>query len=98
MNLTDLQQKLLAAARRPANQHVPYAFEKRILARLAATPRASDWALWARPLWAGAAACLAIALAAGAWSFAPVSEPGLSLAQELEQSVLASVEDDATAW
>jgi hypothetical protein len=98
MNLTDLQRKLLAAARRPASQHVPYAFEKRILARLAATPRASDWARWTRPLWAGAAACVAIALAAGAWSFAPASEPALSLAQELEQSVLASVEDDATAW
>ena len=52
MNLAELERKLIAAARaNPPSDRVPYAFEKRIMARLAAWPVADSWALWARALW-----------------------------------------------
>ena len=39
MNLAELERKLIAAARaNPPSDRVPYAFEKRIMARLAARP------------------------------------------------------------
>ena len=56
MNLAELERKLIAAARaNPPSDRVPYAFEKRIMARLAARPVADGWALWARALWRAAA-------------------------------------------
>ena len=46
MNLAELEQKLVAAARaNPPSDGVPYAFEKRIMARLATRPVMDDWAL-----------------------------------------------------
>ena len=52
MNLSELQQKLIAAARsNPPSDAVPYAFEKRLLARLAGRPVVDNWALWSRALW-----------------------------------------------
>ena len=57
MNLSELQNKLLDAARRtPPADHVPYAFERRIMARLTAAPRPNEWLAWTRALWFGAAA------------------------------------------
>ena len=70
MNLAELERKLIAAARaNPPSDRVPYAFEKRIMARLAARPMADDWELWARALWRAAAPCVAIMVLLGAWSF-----------------------------
>ena len=54
MNLAELERKLIAAARaNPPSDRVPYAFEKRIMARLAARPVVDGWALWAPRLVAG---------------------------------------------
>ena len=101
MNLAELQKKLIAAARKnsPGDQ-VPYAFEKRIMARLAAAPRPDEWALWARALWCGAGACAAIALFISAWSFGPLSdaESATNFSQDLEQTILASADDGDSAW
>jgi hypothetical protein len=78
---------------------VPYAFEKRIMARLATQPVVDDWAMWARALWRAAAPCVAIMLLLGAWSFfipqssAPVSD----LSQDLEKTLLAAVDQDQTS-
>ncbi len=70
MNLAELERKLIAAARaNPPSDRVPYAFEKRILARLPARPLADGWELWGRALWRAAAPCVAIMLLLGAWSF-----------------------------
>jgi len=70
MNLAQLERKLIAAGRaQPPDGRVPYAFEKRILARLAGRSVADRWELWARALWRAAAACAAITLLLGAWSF-----------------------------
>ena len=61
MNTEELKKKLLAAARaNPPGDHVPLAFEKRILANLAAKPVADLAALWARALWRAAVPCVAV--------------------------------------
>jgi len=97
MNLAQLEKKLIAAARaNPPGEHVPYAFEKRILARLAACPRLDHWELWGRALWRAAAPCMAIMLVLGAWSwFGPHPHtPASDLSQQLEQTLLAAVDQD----
>ena len=99
MNRADLEQKLVAAARaNPPSDRVPYAFEKRIMARLAARPVMDDCALWARALWRAAAPCAAIMLLLGAWSFyaPPSNAPVGDLSQQLEQTLLAAVDQDQT--
>jgi len=97
MNLAKLEQKLVAAARaNPTSDRVPYAFEKRIMARLAARPVVDDWALWARALWRAAAPCAAIMLLLGAWSFfaPPTSASANDVSQQLEQTLLAAVDQE----
>jgi hypothetical protein len=104
MNVAQLEQKLIAAARaHPPGDQVPYAFEKRILARLAAPPCPDGGELWARALWRAAAACAAITILLGAWSFfAPQGGASAGdLSQELEQTLLAAVDTDQpsdSAW
>ena len=100
MNLADLERKLMAAARaNPPSDGVPYAFEKRIMARLAARPLADGWELWGRALWRAAAPCVAIMLLLGAWSFftPQASAPATDLSQDLEQTLLAAVDQDQPA-
>ena len=70
MNPAELQKKLIAAARaNPPGDGVPYAFEKRVMALLAARTAADNPVLWVRGLWRAAVSCLAIALMLGAWAF-----------------------------
>ena len=100
MNLAQLERKLIAAARaNPPSDGVPYAFEKRIMARLAVRPVVDDWSLWARALWRAAAPCVAIMLLLGAWSlFVPhTSNSPTDLSQELEKTLLAAVDQDQSA-
>ena len=103
MNLAELERKLIAAARaNPPSDRVPYAFEKRIMAHLAARPQADGWELWGRALWRAAAPCVAIMLLLGAWSFfAQGNLPANDLSQDLEQTLLAAVDQDQptdSAW
>ena len=101
MNLESLRQKLLAAARaNPPRDHVPYAFEKRILARLKDKPALDLSALWARALWRAAAPCVAITLLLGAWSLvgvnpnsANLSAEDQDLSQHFERTMLAAVDE-----
>jgi hypothetical protein len=99
MNLADLERKLMAAARaNPPGDRVPHAFEKHIIARLAAQPLADGWELWGRALLRAAAPCVALMLLLGAWSlFAPSSTPANDLSQDLEQTLLAAVDQDQSA-
>jgi hypothetical protein len=104
MNLAELERKLLAAARaNPPSERVPYAFEKRIMANLAARPLSDGWELWGRALWRAAAPCVVIMLLLGAWSFItpPASAPATDLSQALEQTLLAASDQDQStdsAW
>ena len=104
MNWEPLRQKLLAVARaQPPVDRVPYAFEKRIMARLAQMPAVDLSALWARALWRAAAPCVAFALLLGVWSFLGAQNNAASsgltdsddFAQHFEQTMLAAVEEPA---
>jgi hypothetical protein len=102
MNTDKLERKLLAAARVNApSDSVPYAFEKRITARLGPVPAFDVWADWSRALWKAAAPCVAVAIVLGVWaSFRPESSAGgTDLSQELENTLLVSVTQDGNnAW
>ena len=95
MNVGQLHNKLIAAARVPraGDDRVPYAFEKRILALLAARPAPDPWAVWVRGLWQAAVSCAAVALLLGAvaW-FSPASSSNSDLSQNFESTLLASVD------
>jgi hypothetical protein len=92
MNLAQLQEKLLAAARadRPS-EHVPYAFEKRILARLATAPQPDAWTVWARLLWRAATPCLGFTavLVGMAFFTGALQGTSVSLGEGLETTVYA---------
>jgi len=100
MNLDELQNKLMAAARKnpPADQ-VPYAFEQRIMARLAVAPRLDEWAAWVRSLWYGAAVSVAVAVLMSVWSIAPDADQDLAanFSQDLEKTIL-SPNDVGNPW
>jgi hypothetical protein len=101
MNPEELHQKLITAARqRGPSDHVPYAFEKRIMAQLAARTGADHWVVWAQGLWRAAGACVALAVVFGAFSLFTPAPPdnGNDLSQDFENTLLASVDQsDATA-
>ena len=90
MNLDDLQNKLLAAARNhPPADAVPYAFEKRIMARLGPAPAADGWTLWARALWRAAVPCVAMTLLLAVWTAAaPVTNHDADL--DIESAIFGA--------
>ena len=104
MNLDDLHQKLVAAARaNPPSERMPLAFEKRIMARLTTRPALDACAVWSRALWRAAAPCVAVMLLFGAWSlFAPsAGSSGNDLSQDLENTLLAAADQSQSsdsAW
>jgi len=97
MDLIELQRRLVAAARKDIpSDRVPYAFEKRIIARLSARPALDRAAAWANALWRGLGPCVAIMLLLSAWSFfaGPAKAPVADLSQDLENTVFAAVDQD----
>jgi anti-sigma-K factor RskA len=100
MNVGQLQQKMIAAARRQApDERVPYAFEKRIMALIEARALADRWSVWSRGLWRAAVSCAAIAAVAVVASiFMPASnESGDDLSQDFENTLLASADQPDTS-
>lgn len=93
MQLDQLQKKLITAAKKeaPSNQ-VPYAFEKRIMARIGRAAPLSCWALWARPLWSAAASCMAITALCGIWFLTARlhADNSDSFSQDFERTVFSS--------
>ena len=100
MNIGELERKLIAAGRKNApSDRVPYTFEQRIMELIKASHAVDPWALWGRALWFAAAPCVAIMLLLSAWSvFSPTPAPQASsdLSQELENTVLAAVDQDSS--
>lgn len=93
MNLVELQRKLIAAGRsEPVSERVPYAFEKRVMARLVSVPVIEPAAAWARALWRAAASCAAITVLLTLWSFyePAAASSGTNLSEEIENTVLAA--------
>lgn len=97
MNLEPLRRKLIAVARseRPS-ERVPYAFEKRLMARLRACPRPDGWAAWSALLWRALAPCCALMILAGAGALVLSPAPD-DLGAELDAVLLADVEPGAEA-
>lgn len=99
MNESELQKKLMAAARAhtPSDQ-VPYAFEKRIMALVPSITPTDSMVLWVRGLWQAAASCAVIALLCGAWAFfSPAANSSDDLTQNFENTLLASVDQSDQA-
>ena len=101
MNLDNLQTKLIAAARAAQpSERVPYAFEKRVMARLTESVRVDLLGAWSAALWRAAIGCVAVAALSGAlslWDSHPGSTEG-DLSQEFETAVFASVSSTDEAW
>ncbi len=99
MDLDNLQDKLIAVARAiPASDHVPFAFEKRIMARLAGRP-VDLLGAWSTALWRAAVSCVAIVVLSGAWSIfshSHESEPDFS--RDFETAVFASAYSGDEVW
>jgi hypothetical protein len=98
MNLTELQRKLLTAARsRTHSEAVPFAFQTRVMARLRGAAAPDVWGLWAGALWRATVPCVAIVLLLGAWTYfaAPSATQG-DLSQEFENTVLAGANQQAS--
>ena len=100
MKLSQIESKLMAAARTAApSDHVPYAFEKRIMAKLASVPVASPWSLWGKPLWRAALSCMALTALCGLWSFGSIHLHDSDMSQEFESAVYASMNQHVEdAW
>lgn len=95
MDLNELQRKLFAQGRSVTpSDAVPYAFEKRIMARLQQAP-ADGWLLWGRGLWRAAGACVALSFLLTLWSTRPVTE---TEPVTLESAVFAAAEEPGEAW
>lgn len=100
MNADELQRKLITVARsNPPSEQVPYAFEKRVLAHLAARRMVDEWGWWARGLWRAAGPCVAVMLVLSAWSIfsGPTKAPAGDLSQEIDNTVLAAVDQEPPA-
>jgi anti-sigma-K factor RskA len=101
MSIIELQKKLLAVARAHSpSDEVPYAFEKRILARITSQPMVDVWAVWSRLLWRAAAPCVGIMLVMSAWAAMSLDLNGNSepLARDLEETVLAPLASMEDSW
>jgi len=99
MNLSDLQKHLLSAAKRHSpSDRVPYAFEKRILARLQEGPspiavQRAEWRAWSRALWLGAAACMFVAVLTSVCAPSLADDASTSFAAGVEQSMWDDVDN-----
>src|SRR5258706_7082236 len=97
MNLAELERNLIAAARaNPPGDRVPYAFEKRIMARLEERPVMDVSALWVRALWRAAASCIALVAVLGALAFFVPSSANSSkdFTQQFENTLFAAVDQE----
>ncbi|MBI2948752.1 MAG: hypothetical protein HYY23_14025 [Verrucomicrobia bacterium] len=102
MNTLELQKKLFAAARStPPREDVPYAFEKRIMARITKEALVDVWSLWGRLLWRAAAPCVGLTLALTVWAMlSSHSANGNTdnLAVALENQVMAPLASLEESW
>jgi hypothetical protein len=100
MKAETLRQRLIAAGRhyRPADT-VPFAFEKRILARIAQA-KTDPWLLWNQILWRCAAPCVALTILTGALAYYAQqdSQASESLVTDLETAIYAPISTSTEVW
>lgn len=97
MDIKNLERNLLTAARanRPS-EHVPYAFEKRIMARIQNIGLVDPWGLWSSLLWRAAGPCIALSLLLTIWSVLANGTSSLDL--DLESTILAPMASLQDSW
>ncbi|HEX4645441.1 MAG TPA: hypothetical protein VH598_07505 [Verrucomicrobiae bacterium] len=94
MNLERLNQKLIAAARaNPPGDAVPYAFEKRIMARLSGRTVPDIWGMWGQALSRAAAVCVLAMLGLALWSHFGPEPNSETLSQDVERTLFAAVDN-----
>lgn len=97
-----LRDKLVAAARsQVVSDHVPYAFEKRIMGRIADATRVDPVSFWGRALMRSAAVCFAFTLALGAFSSTDRSghvEVEYTYGESLEMAMLEAIPEATELW
>jgi anti-sigma-K factor RskA len=101
MKPDELHKQWVAVARAyPPSDKVPYAFEKRVMARLKARSKPDLWTLWNQMLWRAAIPCVAIMMMVGAWTYLLQngSGSGDTLVAELENIVFAPVATLEDSW
>ena len=101
MKAEEMRQRLLTAGRlHPPADQVPFAFERRIMARLGSSKPLDPWSLWNRILWRIAAPCVALTLVAGAFNWLGHAETQTTenLIQELETVVYAPLSTTQEVW
>ena len=71
---TILDEMLAKTREMPADDRVPYAFEKRIMAHIKEAPEKSAnlWELWGHSLWRAVVPCLAVMILVAVW----IKDPG----------------------
>lgn len=106
----DILRKMLTETREIPVDHVPYAFEKRIMAHIEAVPQAALnlWEQWTHALWRAVVPCMAVMILAAVLSRPETDSPkpssppsALTTAQaqssdeELEAIVMLAIETPA---
>jgi hypothetical protein len=95
MNLSELNRKLIAAARAtPPDERVPYAFEQRIMAQLAGKKAMDSWGHWGQALSRAAVLCVGCIILLAAVSLYLPAGNLESLSQDVEQTIFAAVDNN----
>ena len=93
--IEDILERLLTQTREiPANDRVPYAFEKRIMAHIKEAPAAlaDVWSAWAQSLWKAVVPCLAVLVMGAVWMKAPTDGTGTTTPHGNAAPVVANFE------
>ncbi|MCD6339212.1 MAG: hypothetical protein J7M29_07535 [Verrucomicrobia bacterium] len=103
MNAREIEKKLIEAARRiPADERVPYRFERRVMARIQEAGRNEAGTAWAVLWWRTAVSSLALSLLLAFFSLATrspaQSSSGTSLAEQFESTMYAAIDDWNGSW
>tara|TARA_A100001037_G_scaffold299214_1_gene324343 strand:- start:1187 stop:1555 length:369 start_codon:yes stop_codon:yes gene_type:complete len=106
----DILRKMLTETREIPVDHVPYAFEKRIMAHIEAAPQVAVnlWQQWSQALWRTAVPCLAVMILVAVLArpeatgpqpqpapSAPLTAQTQSIDEELEAIVMLAIETPA---
>ena len=101
MNTSEVQRRWIEWARSiPPDDRVPYAFEKRVMARVFAQPQTTVREIWGRVLWRACIPCVAIMLISSVldvFSARSISQEA-SLGVDLESAVLAPLDELSQTW
>jgi hypothetical protein len=76
----------------PRDERAPYAFEKRVMARIAGAHAADPLAFWTRALWRAVTPCLAVMAIAAFVSFSRTDDVQGDAGLDLEAAVMAAPE------